>query len=281
MNRLTVAGLVILAGAAVSRATDHVVPTAFAGTAGGSSFLGPLANAQRTYQLLIHEDQLTALVGSDLTGLTWRLLPSAASPWPATEVNFTNYDIYLSASVAPADRSLTFANNVAGPQTQVRSGPLTIPAASFSSGGSPNQFGTTIQFTTPWTYTGGHLLVEIRHGGFTGTSTSVDAVAATNTAAGYGTQFSACWTGNYAGTSGSQGNFSVVRLTASSGPAPCFANCDGSTIAPVLNVLDFNCFLNKFAAGDTYANCDGSTIAPVLNVLDFNCFLNKFAAGCP
>nr|HET9185987.1 hypothetical protein [Solirubrobacterales bacterium] len=30
-----------------------------------------------------------------------------------------------------------------------------------------------------------------------------------------------------------------------------------------------------------YANCDGSTIAPVLNVLDFNCFLNRFAAGCP
>ena len=29
-----------------------------------------------------------------------------------------------------------------------------------------------------------------------------------------------------------------------------------------------------------YANCDGSTTPPVLNVLDFTCFLNKFAAGC-
>jgi hypothetical protein len=29
-----------------------------------------------------------------------------------------------------------------------------------------------------------------------------------------------------------------------------------------------------------YANCDGSTSAPVLNANDFNCFLNKFAAGC-
>ncbi len=61
----------------------------------------------------------------------------------------------------------------------------------------------------------------------------------------------------------------------------CYANCDNSTIAPVLNVLDFSCFLNKFASGDPYANCDGSTTAPVLNVLDFACFLNKFAAGCP
>jgi uncharacterized membrane protein len=62
--------------------------------------------------------------------------------------------------------------------------------------------------------------------------------------------------------------------------APCYANCDGSTTAPTLNVLDFVCFLNKFAAGDTYANCDGSTTPPVLNVLDFSCFLNAFAAGC-
>ena len=30
-----------------------------------------------------------------------------------------------------------------------------------------------------------------------------------------------------------------------------------------------------------YANCDGSTIAPILNVLDFNCFLNRFSGGCP
>jgi hypothetical protein len=62
--------------------------------------------------------------------------------------------------------------------------------------------------------------------------------------------------------------------------AACYANCDGSTTAPVLNVLDFTCFLNRFAAGDSYANCDGSTTAPVLNVLDFTCFLNRFAAGC-
>jgi hypothetical protein len=62
---------------------------------------------------------------------------------------------------------------------------------------------------------------------------------------------------------------------------PCYANCDGSTQAPVLNVLDFNCFLNRFASGGVYGNCDGSTQSPVLNVLDFNCFLNRFAAGCP
>ncbi len=61
----------------------------------------------------------------------------------------------------------------------------------------------------------------------------------------------------------------------------CYPNCDNSTTPPVLNVLDFTCFLNKFAAGDPYANCDQSTVPPTLNVLDFTCFLNAFAAGCP
>jgi len=69
--------------------------------------------------------------------------------------------------------------------------------------------------------------------------------------------------------------------TASSGPAPCYANCDGSTIPPVLNVSDFICFQTKYAAGDPYANCDNSTIPPILNVSDFICFQTKYSAGCP
>jgi hypothetical protein len=64
-------------------------------------------------------------------------------------------------------------------------------------------------------------------------------------------------------------------------PSACYANCDGSTVAPVLNVGDFTCFLQRFAAGDSYANCDNSTTPPVLNVGDFTCFLQRFAAGCP
>jgi uncharacterized protein (TIGR03118 family) len=61
----------------------------------------------------------------------------------------------------------------------------------------------------------------------------------------------------------------------------CYANCDGSTEAPVLNINDFACFQSRFAAGDSYANCDQSTTPPVLNVNDFTCFISKFAAGCP
>ncbi|MBL9030636.1 MAG: hypothetical protein JNM80_02885 [Phycisphaerae bacterium] len=65
-------------------------------------------------------------------------------------------------------------------------------------------------------------------------------------------------------------------------PAPaCPANCDRSTSTPVLNVNDFVCFLNLFAATSCDANCDASTTPPVLNVNDFVCFQNRFAAGCP
>jgi hypothetical protein len=74
--------------------------------------------------------------------------------------------------------------------------------------------------------------------------------------------------------------FDDIIVTGTPGAPPCYANCDGSTLAPVLNVQDFTCFLQQYAAGDAYANCDGSTSAPVLNVQDFTCFLQRFAAGC-
>jgi probable HAF family extracellular repeat protein len=73
-------------------------------------------------------------------------------------------------------------------------------------------------------------------------------------------------------------------------PPVCYANCDRSDIAPKLNVDDFTCFINQFAAAgplphaeqvSQYANCDRSTVAPVLNVDDFTCFINTFALGCP
>jgi probable HAF family extracellular repeat protein len=39
------------------------------------------------------------------------------------------------------------------------------------------------------------------------------------------------------------------------GAAPCYANCDGSTGSPILNVADFTCFFQRFSTGDGYANC--------------------------
>jgi hypothetical protein len=66
------------------------------------------------------------------------------------------------------------------------------------------------------------------------------------------------------------------------GPIEAFvcANCDESTVAPVLNGQDFLCFMTKFTSGDATANCDGSTVAPVLNAQDFVCFQDAFTRGC-
>lgn len=61
----------------------------------------------------------------------------------------------------------------------------------------------------------------------------------------------------------------------------CYADCDGISAPAVLNVNDFICFINAFAAKSPYANCDNSSIAPVLNANDYICFSNSYAAGCP
>lgn len=204
-----------LGSAANAQEIFGVVPNDFANTTGTATFLGPFANSQRTYQLLIHENQLNDFVGLPLNGLTWRLPASAVANWPASTTTYNNFDIYLSESVAPANRSLTFADNIVGSQTQVRSGSLAIGADSFTFGSSPNDFGVVIDFDQ-WLYTGGHLLVEIRHSGSDGASRSVDAIGTAHP--GYLNDFSAAWTGNYMGTSGSQGNFSVIQLRAI--PAP-------------------------------------------------------------
>ena len=57
-----------------------------------------------------------------------------------------------------------------------------------------------------------------------------------------------------AAAGGTQPLFRGIDFTPEGGTPPaCYANCDNSTTSPVLNVLDFGCFLNKFSAG--CSNC--------------------------
>jgi hypothetical protein len=57
----------------------------------------------------------------------------------------------------------------------------------------------------------------------------------------------------------------------------CYANCDGSTILPVLTANDFLCFLNAYSNQQPYANCDG---IGGLTANDFLCFMSMYASGC-
>jgi len=193
-----------------SNSDFNVVPPAYSNLPGTATFLGPLANSPRSYQLLIHANQITALINSRINSFTFRIPVSATADWPATPVTFTNFDVYLSGCVDPVNRSLTFVNNVVGPQTLVRSGVLIIDSASFKSGATPNEFGMEIELDSGWIYESGNLLIELRHTGFTGTSRSVDAIG--TAIPGYGTDFSACWQSSYTPTTGLQGNFAVTRI---------------------------------------------------------------------
>lgn len=77
-----------------------------------------------------------------------------------------------------------------------------------------------------------------------------------------------------------EGGIGAVCATTIEGSPACYSNCDQSTATPLLNVNDFLCFLNAFAAATPYANCDNSSRAPILTVNDFQCFLNAYAAAC-
>ncbi|MFZ1321630.1 MAG: T9SS type A sorting domain-containing protein [Ignavibacteria bacterium] len=189
---------------------QKVVPTAYSNIPGTSSFTGPLTISQRTYQLLINESQLIGMQVSVFHSITFRLPVAASANWPASDVTYANYDVYLSNSVDPANRSFTFSDNVIGVQKKVRSGSLTIPANSFTTGNTPNEFGMEITFDSSWFYIGGNLLIEIRHDGTTGTSRSVDAIG--TAISGYGTDFSALWQSSYTAVTGIQGNFSVAKI---------------------------------------------------------------------
>lgn len=219
-----------------------VTPNDRATVAGNGTFLGPLTNSPRTYQLLIKSTQLTSFVGMNLNGLTFRLpaITSTTASWPLVDTTFPNYDIYLSGCVDPALRSLTFASNIVGVQTQVRSGPLTVTTGSFPIPGVSLDFGPIIGFNN-YLYTGGNLLIEIRHSGNNGASRSAEAMTASG-GMGYGTEFSGCWTGSYTGTSGSQGNFSILKLRATPVGADlsgtvAFNDFVGSQAGRSLNVL--------------------------------------------
>jgi hypothetical protein len=261
-------------------------PGALASTAGSIGTNTLTQQASRTYQVVYSASELPVLPGTALTGVTWRIAStSALASWPAQDATWADYEIRLSTSLnPPGSLSTSFAENIAPDAVTVRSGPLVIPALSFPGGAftpAVNGWGPRIDFTTPFIYTGGDLLITIRHSGnSTGTNRFMDSIAIDDLNNGYGSLVQAISTSGSAATSGLPASAPVTRLWFSWNPT-CYANCDESTTAPVLNVADFTCFLQRFAAGESYANCDSSTAAPILNVGDFTCFLQRFAQGCP
>lgn len=209
---------VVFVGAANA---DVIVPNSAAGVeADGVFALTTTLAAGRTYQMTIAASQLTGLVGQNIVAMQFRLNGAAASAWPLTNASYAFWDISIGPGVTPSAMSNVFADNFTSAPTQVRSGPLEFTAGSFSSGSMPNAFGPSINFTSPYLYTGGNLTIEMRFAQQVGTTTqsSLDALLASGGPGnGWGVDVAARWTANAAGTSGNNGNFLVTNLVV---PAP-------------------------------------------------------------
>jgi len=193
----------------------HVVPPDYASTPGNGTFLSQFSTSARTYQLLMHESLLAPILNKQILAVSWRLPTSATANWPAADVTITNYDFYLGQSVDPASMSTTdFSANFVGPKKQVRAGSLTILANAYTFGNTPNNWGPEMTFflDSVYVYSGGNLIIELRQTGFTGTTRSLDALLTSTS--GYGTLFRSCWGSGYTANSGSQGNFTIARITA-------------------------------------------------------------------
>ncbi len=177
--------------------------------------------------MIIHSNQLTSVVGQNITGFQIRLNGTATSSWPPADTSFSFFNVTMGKGIDPATFNVNFADNFTGTPVSVRSGSLTFLANSFSFGGSPNAFGPIVTFNTPYLYTGDHLTVELRFSNMTGTTTTgvFDAVGVSGGPAnGYGADFRARWTGNATATaSTANGNFIVVNFLTQPVPEPSSA----------------------------------------------------------
>ncbi len=62
----------------------------------------------------------------------------------------------------------------------------------------------------------------------------------------------------------------------------CYADCDTFSGSGTLDIFDFLCFQNRFAAQDPWAcDCDTGSGFGICDAFDFLCYQNAFAAGCP
>lgn len=163
-----VASLLSLFAAAQS---TEVLPPTSAGVSGGSSNSIPLGSSPGgSYMVLYDPSQLVGLpIGGRITSLQLRLRNSESAPWPTADVTISDYEIRIgTSSRTSATMTGTFAENLSN-AVLVRDGALALTANAYpggpASGSTPEGWGPVITFSTPYTYTGGPLVLEFRNTG--------------------------------------------------------------------------------------------------------------------
>lgn len=174
LRLITAATLVafsISAGAGSAAAATYVAAGSSTTEGTGSTSI-PLGNggvSNVTSQFLYSAAQLGGLTaGSVITAIGFRI--NVNSPAPIGTLNYSNYQISLGGSTqAVGSLTTNFAANQAANTAIVRTGALTIPIGSLisqpfqsSATPTPNPF-FSINFATPYTYTGGNLLLSLSY----------------------------------------------------------------------------------------------------------------------
>ena len=139
-----------------------------AGVEGSTFEFRLVSNGSAAIQTIYDPSALSGLaVGDRITGFAFRLDGIATASAPA--LDFSDYEIYMGVAATTAANSFsTFANNYDPnrPVVRVRDGLLSLPLGALTGGpGSPEAFGTTISFDQAYAYTGGGLVIEVRHTG--------------------------------------------------------------------------------------------------------------------
>jgi hypothetical protein len=172
--------------------STEVIPPTNATVNGGSGNIIPLATSSGggAYQVLYEPSQLVGLpIGGRITSIRLRQWNIAFAAWPPAAAVCTDYEIRLGTSTRTAATiSTTFADNITS-AVLVRDGALNLAANAYpggaATGTTPEGWGPVIAFSTPYTYTGGPLVIEFRNNG-TGVTGSADTVTLCPSAAGVG-----------------------------------------------------------------------------------------------
>lgn len=151
--------LILIAGAGVAQADLIVAPSANTSANGSADTVIPFGEPDDswTFQWQLAASQLTAMAGDTITGIGFRLATGQFSVPAGTLIGLWDLEL-SSAANALGSLSSTVTSNIGPHATSVFDSSITLPA--LTGGTGPNPF-FLISFSTPYTYTGGDLLMTL------------------------------------------------------------------------------------------------------------------------